>query len=73
MVPGVRIKKAKGFAPYRGVDHLVYARNRIWKFFASFIKVSVIDTHPPFPILLFNEYRVGQPLGVADLLDEPCF
>jgi hypothetical protein len=72
MVPGVCIKKAQGFAPCCGVDYLFYARKGIWKLFTSFIKVSVIDTHPPFPILVFDKYRVGQPLGVADLFDEPC-
>jgi hypothetical protein len=72
MVPGVRIKKVKGFTPCCGVDYLVYARKGIWKLFASFIKVSVIDTYPPFPILLFDKHRVGQPLRVADLFDGHC-
>ena len=36
------------------------------------VQTRVVGTHPPLiVVLLLDKYRVGQPLGVVDFLDEP--
>ena len=34
------------------------------------VEAGVVDAHPKLPIGLWDDDRVGQPLGVVDLLDE---
>ena len=34
------------------------------------IEASIINTHSPFPGLLFNKNRIGKPVKVVYLLDE---
>jgi hypothetical protein len=70
MVPRVRIKEAKGFAPRGRVDYLVYARQRKWVLWARLVETRVVNTHSPFPTLFSNKNGIGQPLGVIYLLDE---
>ena len=36
------------------------------------VQIGVVDAHPPLVVIfLLDEYRVGQPLGVVNLFDEP--
>ena len=35
------------------------------------VDASIINTHSPFPSLLFNKNRIGEPVGMEDLPDEP--
>ena len=35
-----------------------------------FVEASIINTHSPFPSLLFNKNRIGKPVGVVYLFDE---
>src|SRR6185312_5441517 len=34
------------------------------------VEAGVVDAHPKLPVSLWDDDRVGQPLGVVDLLDE---
>ena len=37
------------------------------------VQIGVVNAHPPLVvILLLEEYRVGQLLGMVDFLDKPC-
>jgi hypothetical protein len=72
VVPGVHIKKTEGFAPSCRIDYLIYARQRKWILGACLVKARVVNTHPPFLILLLYKYRVSKPLGVEYFSDEPC-
>jgi len=40
---------------------------------ASFVQISVIDTHLPLPTGLLHHYHVGDPGGVDDFSNEPRF
>ena len=35
-----------------------------------FVEASIINTHSPFPGLLFHKNRIGQPIRVVYLFDE---
>ena len=37
---------------------------------ARLIEASIINTHSPFPSLLFNKNRIGKPVRVVYLLDK---
>jgi hypothetical protein len=70
MVPGVRIEKTEGFGPSCRIDYLIYARQRKRILGTCLVKARVVNTHPPFLILLYK-YRVSKPLRVEYFSDEP--
>ena len=38
------------------------------------VQIGVVDTHPPLVVvLLLDKYMVGQPFGMVDFFDEPCY
>ena len=37
---------------------------------ARLVEASIINTHSPFPDLLFNKDSIDKPIGVVYLLDE---
>jgi hypothetical protein len=39
---------------------------------AYLVKAPIVNTHPPYIILLLYRYRVSKPLGVKYFSDEPC-
>ena len=49
---------------------MVYARQRKVILWTCFIEASIINTHSPFPDLLFNKNRIGEPVRVVYLFDE---
>jgi hypothetical protein len=46
----------------------------MWKwigvFWTCLVEVGVVDAHPKLPVSLWDDDRIGQPLGVVDLFDE---
>ena len=38
---------------------------------ACFVKSSIIDAHSPLPGLFSDQDRIGKPVGMEDLPDEP--
>ena len=34
------------------------------------VEAGVVDAHPKLPVGLWDDDRIGQPLGMVDLLDE---
>jgi predicted nucleic acid-binding Zn ribbon protein len=71
VVPGVRIEKKEGFTLSCRIDYLIYARQRKRILGTCLVKARVVNTHPPFLILLLYKYRVSKPLGVEYFSDEP--
>jgi hypothetical protein len=71
VVPGVRIEKIEGFEPSYQIDYLIYARQRKRILGTCHVKARVVNTHPPFLILLLYKYRVSKPLGVEYFSDKP--
>ena len=43
---------------------------RIGVFRTCLVETGVVDAHPKLPVGLWDDDRIGQPLGVVDLLDE---
>lgn len=66
MVNGVGVQETESFGA--GVDAGKWER----VFRASFVEVSVVDTHAPQDVLFSDHDGVHQPLGVSDLPNEPC-
>ena len=52
------------------VDYLVYAWQRKMVLWTRLVEASIINTHSPFPSLLFNKNRIGKLVGVVYLFDE---
>jgi hypothetical protein len=57
--------------PSGRIDYLIYARQRKRILGTCLVKACVINTHPPFLILLRYKYRVSKLVGVEYFLDEP--
>jgi hypothetical protein len=70
VVPRVHIEKTEGFTPSCRIDYLIYARQRKQILGTCLIKARVVNTHPPFLILLLYKYKVSKPLGVEYFSDE---
>jgi hypothetical protein len=70
-VPRVRIEETEGFAPSCRIDYMIYARQRKQILGTCLVKARVINTHPPFLILLLYKYRVSKQLRVECFSDEP--
>jgi hypothetical protein len=71
VVPGVGIEKTEGFAPSCQIDYLIYVRKIKQILGTCLVKARVVNTHPPFLILLLYKYRVSNPLRVEYFSDEP--
>lgn len=52
------------------MDHLDDTWDGEWILWACLVQAGIIDTHPPFPTFLSNEYKLGHPFGVVDFSDE---
>jgi hypothetical protein len=60
MIARVAVEEGKQDAASRGVDDLVDVWEREGVIRAVFVEISIINTHPPFIIILFQyKYRVG--------------
>ena len=59
MVPGVRIKEAKGFTALGRVDYLVYVWQRKQILWTCFVETHVVNTYSPFPALLSYMDGIG--------------
>jgi hypothetical protein len=59
MVPRVCIKEAEGFSPQGRVDYLVYTWQRKQILQTCLIETNIINTHSPFPTLLFYKNMIG--------------
>jgi hypothetical protein len=71
VVPGVAVEEAEQVATCRGVDDLINLRKPKRVFGAVLIEVGVVDAHPPLVrVLLADEDRVGEPLGMENFMDE---
>ena len=71
MIARVAIKEEEQHATGRGVNDLVDAWKSKGILWTVLVEVCVVDTHPPFVVVLFeNEYWVCQPLGVVNFFDE---
>ena len=55
-----------------GVHNEVYPRQRETVLWACFVDVSEVDTDSSLTIFFFDEYDVGQPLGILYLPDRSC-
>ena len=71
MIARVAIKEEEQHATGRGVNDLVDAWKSKGILWTVLVEVCVVDTHPPFIIVLLeDEDRVGQPLEVMYFFDE---
>jgi hypothetical protein len=71
VVPRVHIEKTEGFAPSCRIDYLIHARKRERVLGTCLVKARIVNTHPPFFILLLYKYRFSKSLGMEYFLDEP--
>ena len=53
-----------------GVHNLIDTWKRIGVSGTCLIEAGVVDAHPKHPVVLWDDDRIGQPLGVVDLIDE---
>jgi hypothetical protein len=58
VVYGVRVEKTEGLTPCCLIDYLIYARQRKRVLGTRLVKARVVNTHPPFLILLLYKNRV---------------
>jgi hypothetical protein len=66
MLARVAVEEGQQDAASRGVDDLIDAWEHEGVLQAVFIEISIIHTHPPFIIILFQyKYRVSEPLGMV--------
>jgi hypothetical protein len=65
------VEKTEGFARSCRIDYLIYARQRKYILGTCLIKARVVNSHPPFLILLLYKYRVSKTLGVEYFSNEP--
>ena len=56
--------------PGGGVHDLIDTRKRIGVSWTCLVEAGVVDAHPELPVGLWDDDRIGQPLGMVDLLDE---
>jgi hypothetical protein len=66
----IGIYEGQQVTPGGGVYNLIYAWKWIGVFWTCLIEVGVVDAHPKLPVGLWDNDRIGQPLGVVDLFDE---
>jgi hypothetical protein len=60
MIARVAVEEGEQDAASRGVDDLIDAWEREGVVWAVFIEISIIHTHPPFIVILFEyKYRVS--------------
>jgi hypothetical protein len=60
MIARVAVEEGEQDATSRGVDDLIDAWEREGVLGAVFIEISIIHTHPPFIVILFEyKYRVS--------------
>ena len=60
MITQVAVEEGEQNATGRGVDDLIYAWVPEGILRTMLVEISIIDTHPPLIVILFqNEYRVG--------------
>ena len=67
VIARVGIQKGEDLATQGGVDYLVYVRQRKVILWARLVEASIINAHSPFPGLVFNKDRIGEPVGVEYL------
>jgi hypothetical protein len=66
IIARVAVEEGEQDATSRRVNDLVDAWEREGVLWAVFIEISIIHTHPPFIIVLFQyKYKVSKPLGVV--------
>ena len=70
MIAGVTVKEGEQFVAGGGVYNLVYPRQTEGVFRVVFVKISVINAHPPFFILLLNKDWVCQPLTMIHFFNK---
>ena len=51
---------------------MIYARKWERIFWTRLVEVGVVDTHSKLPVSLWDDDRVGQPLGMAHLPYKSC-
>ena len=66
------IHKVAQFISDNRVDQHVYAWEEKAVFWTSFVEIGEVYTHPPLSIGLLDQDYIGQPIGIADFLDELC-
>ena len=66
----VCIKERQKVTPGGGVHNLIDTWKRIGVSRTCLVEAGVVDAHPKLPVGLWDDDRIGQPLGVVDLLDE---
>ena len=72
VVAGKGIHKTKKFMACSSVYDEVDPRQREAVLRASFVYVSEVDIELPLAICFFDEYNIGQPLGIFYLSDRSC-
>ena len=71
MITRVAVEEGEQDTPGSGVDDLVNARESEGILRAMLVEVCVVDAHPSFVVVLFeDEYWIRQPLGVVNFFDE---
>jgi hypothetical protein len=70
VIARVGIQKREDSAPRCEINYLVYARQRERILRTRLVKVSIVNTHSPFPILIFYKDEIGKLVGVIHFLDE---
>ena len=71
MITRVAIEDGEQNTPSSGVNDSVDTRQSERVFRTVFVEVCVVNTHPPLiVVLLENQYRIRQTLGVIDFFDE---
>jgi hypothetical protein len=70
VIARVGIQKREDFASQCEINYLVNAWQRERILGTFHIKASIVNTHSPFPILLFYKDGISKPVGVIHFLDE---
>lgn len=54
------------------INQLVNHKKGIVVLWIYFIDIDIINKHSLIFIRFFNEYNIGEPLGVLHLVNKPC-